>query len=153
LDDQEYVERIVQIAGTFDQFNFDMLKALVEEMNRYEESPQEALRMLNAKPEYGSSSRYKLDLQIDGVQIGYNRYESKEWEGNPLSKQISIEYKTVQKDDDGDEYEDWHVARFEPTDLKKIDADGTKYTFFNKEGARVVLDKVKDKPYSYMDAF
>jgi hypothetical protein len=153
LEDQEYVERIVQIAGTFDQFNFDMLKALVEEMNRYKESPQEALRMLNAKPEYGASSRYKLDLQIEGVEVGYNKYETREWEGNPLSKQITIEYKTVEKDEDGDEIEDWHVARFEPTDLKKIEADGTKYTFFNKEGARVTLDKVKEKNYSYFDAF
>lgn len=153
LDNKEHIERIVQIAGTFDQFNFDMLKALVEEMNRFEETPQEALQMLNAKPEFGSASRYKLDLQIDGVDIAYNKYENREWEGNPLNKQVAIEYKTVEKDEDGDEYDDWAVARFEPTDLKKIEGDGTKYIFLNKEGARVVLNKVKEKSYSYFDAF
>lgn len=49
LNSKEYIERIVQITGTFSAFNFDMLKALVEEMNRYNEAPQEAMKMLHVR--------------------------------------------------------------------------------------------------------
>lgn len=37
LQAKEHIEKIVSIASLFDQFNFDMLKAMVEEMNRYDE--------------------------------------------------------------------------------------------------------------------
>ena len=48
------VDAIVGLSNLFDAdrtaFNFDMLKALVEEMNRYRESTKEALQLLNISP-------------------------------------------------------------------------------------------------------
>jgi len=52
LNNKQYIEQICSLTSLFGEFNFDMLKALVEEMNRYDETPTEALEMLNAKPEY-----------------------------------------------------------------------------------------------------
>ncbi len=151
---KEHIEKIVGIAGTFDQFNFDMLKALVEEMNRFDETPQEAMSMLNAKPEYGASSRYSIKLVVNGEEITESNFEDKEWEGNPLNKPVNISYKVIERDEEtGDEDWDWQGIRFTPAELKKIDADGTKYIFTNKEGASLILTKVKEKTFQYWDAF
>jgi hypothetical protein len=146
-----HIEKIVGIAGTFDQFNFDMLKALVEEMNRFGETPQEAMRMLNAKPEYGNESRYKIKLLINGEEMAETNFDEKEWQGNPLNKRVHINYKQFDKDDDGDEIWDWDRMTFEPNQLKKIDENGTKYVFVNEDGTTLVLTKVKEKSYSYYD--
>ena len=152
LNDKEHIEKIVGIAGTFDQFNFDMLKALVEEMNRYNETPQEAMSMLNTKPEYGNSSRYTMKLMINGEEVSQDILEYKEWEGNPLVKQVSIDYKVVEKNEDGEEDWDWENIRFTPAELKKIDNNGTKYVYANDTGASLILTKIKEKTFTYWDA-
>lgn len=150
LNDKSHIEKIVGIAGTFDQFNFDMLKALVEEMNRYEETPQEAMRMLNAKPEFSNECRYKIQLAVNGNLLDDDRVHDKEWQGNPLTAAVVVDYKT-EKDEDGD----WTYdrIRFNATDLKRIDGNGTKYIFVNDEGNKVILSRVKEKMYNYWDAF
>ena len=50
------IDSVVTVGSLFTEFNFDMLKALVEEMNRYGETAQEAMQMLNAKPEFDDGS-------------------------------------------------------------------------------------------------
>ena len=54
LKNKKHSDQIVKIANVFSKFNFDMLKGLVEEVNRYNETPQQALGLLNIKPEFGS---------------------------------------------------------------------------------------------------
>jgi hypothetical protein len=140
----------------FDQFNFDMLKALIEEMNRYNETASEAMRMLNAKPEFGGDSKYKVSLQIDGLEVPVDVIEQDVWSGNPLTNRISIDYKVY---DDapvapGEEAEwNWEDARFTQEDLKQIDATAGKFVFINADGDRITLNRVKEKYYNYMDAF
>jgi ATPase family associated with various cellular activities (AAA) len=154
LNEKEHIEKIVGIAGTFDQFNFDMLKALVEEMNRFGETPQEAMEMLNAKPEYGNESRFKIKLVMDGEEVTENNFEDKEWQGNPLQKRVHINYKVIDRDEEtGDEDWQWEGIVFEPSQLKKIDDAGHRYVFNHPNGAQLVLSKVKEKNYSYWDAF
>ena len=84
LEDKRHTDKICQIAATFSQFNFDMLKALVEEMNRYNESPREALRMLNAKPEFSGNSKFKIEFRVNGKLLEDGDCEPNTWEGNPL---------------------------------------------------------------------
>lgn len=153
LKAKEHIEKIVGIAGTFDQFNFDMLKAVVEEMNRFGETPQEAMTMLNAKPEYSSSSRYKVKLVVDGEEVKETTLEEKEWEGNPLNKNVSLSYKVIENAGTDDEAWDWETIRFTPSDLKKIEANGGKFVFSNAAGESVILTKVKEQGYKYWDAF
>lgn len=154
LKNKSHIERMVQIASTFDQFNFDMLKATVEEMNRYDESPQEALALLNAKPEYGGECKYKVNLFDNDEPIEGKRLDGNdEWSGNPLSKNINISFYRVETDKDGDEDWDYNVARFSPTDLKKIEGDGNTYVLANEKGHKVVLNKIKTRAYNYYDAF
>lgn len=153
LKDTDHIDRIVGIAGTFDQFNFDMLKALVEEMNRFDETPQEAMMMLNAKPEYGMNSRYKVKLIINGEEVKENNFDEKEWEGNPLNRHVNVSYKQYEKDDEGDECWDWETVRFTPGDLKKIESNGGKFVFSNADGESLILTKVKEQTHRYWDAF
>jgi hypothetical protein len=153
LKAKEHIDKIVGIAGTFDQFNFDMLKALVEEMNRFGETPQEAMTMLNAKPEYSSESRYKIKMMINGEEMSETNYEEKEWHGNPLTKHVNVSYRNYSTDPEADGDWDWENIRFEPNHLKKIDGNGTKYVFIDSKGNSLILTKVKEESYRYWDAF
>jgi len=153
LKAKEHIEKIIGIAGTFGQFNFDMLKALVEEMNRFGETPQEAMVMLNAKPEYSDESRYKVKLLVNGEELAETNFEEKEWQGNPLNKRVHINYKSYNPDEDAEGDWDWDSMIFEPANLKKIDDNGNKYVFVASNGNTLVLTKVKDQGYRYWDAF
>ena len=153
LNNKSHINTIVNITSVFASFNFDMLKALVEEMNRFGETPQEAMTMLNTKPEYSSESRYKIKLLVNGEEVGDADFEDKEWHGNPLNKRVRISYKSYSPDPEADGDWDWDTLTFEPQQLKKIDDNGNKYVFANTDGAQLVLTKVKEQSYRYWDAF
>lgn len=89
LDNKEHIQSIVTMSGFFNKFNFDMLKALVEEMNRYGESPQEATKMLNTKVEYSGKSQHKVTLKFKGRPI---ECDVTEWMGNPVMERITVWY-------------------------------------------------------------
>lgn len=159
LDATEYIPSVCRIATLFDQFNFDMLKAMVEEMNRYDETPQQVMKMLNARPEFGGETRYKVDLQIKGIDIPEKDADT-EWCGNPLTQKVSIDYKVWDTEpaieSDGpatiDRDFDWECAQFVGQDLKQVDAQNGKFVFMNESGDRCVLQKVKERGYHW-DAF
>jgi hypothetical protein len=155
LDNVDHIASVCRVAAMFDQFNFDMLKALVEEMNRYKETASEAMRMLNAKPEFGGDSKYKVSLQVKGLDIPEDVIEQDVWTGNPLTNRVIIDYKVFEdeKDSDGDDVWNWEDARFTQEDLKQIDPQSGKFVFINADGDRVTLNRVKEKYYNYMDAF
>lgn len=51
LKDKSHIKSTINFAAAFDAFNFDMLKALVEEMNRYGEDVRGASELMNISPE------------------------------------------------------------------------------------------------------
>jgi hypothetical protein len=153
LINKQYIDKICNIASLFNQFNFDMLKALVEEMNRYNEAPEEALKILNVKAEFDDGNRFTVDLSVANKIIDTKKLEEREWKGNPLQQPVKLEYMFTDKDKDGDEFEDWATVKFSAVDLQKIDPTSGKFVFVNKEGAKLVLARVKEKTYNYYDAF
>jgi hypothetical protein len=66
LEDQTKIPSIMDYAKVFSFFNFDMLSAVVEEMNRYGETLSDVLEVLNVKPENRSSDTFKLEAIING---------------------------------------------------------------------------------------
>lgn len=146
LNNKQYIDQICALTSLFNQFNFDMLKALVEEMNRYNESPTEALEMLNAKPEYDSGARYDITLIDGGKEIPIERLDRNEWRGNPLAVAgVTVEY---DPDPSNDEAE-WKDFRFTPENLINLDSQSGKFIFESK-GARLILTRVKEKAlYDY----
>jgi hypothetical protein len=117
LVNKTYIEKVCQVAAMFSQFNFDMLKALIEEMNRYNESPQEALAMLNAKPEFAGSSNFRVEIRVNGKIWEDNSCEPNRWSGNPMATgTIHVSYDTDPKDDNSD----WKNMRFTSNDLVQV---------------------------------
>lgn len=163
LEAKQYISKIVEIAALFEQFNFDMLKALVEEMNRYGESPQDALKMLNAKPEFNNNGKFDVQLIINGEPVKDNGVRG-EWAGNPLNGQVYFEWysKTnynlpsgpagdaglaiATADDDGDY---WTEIAFTPNHIVKVDAQAGKFTY-QKDNAFCILTRKKESSYNYL---
>jgi hypothetical protein len=70
LKNLSHLEELIKISSLFDIFNFDLLVAFVEELNRYDESPTQLLPILNAKPEYCGGSEYEVkSLVFRGIEI------------------------------------------------------------------------------------
>lgn len=86
LDAKEHIPQIIRVTSFFDSFNFDMLKALVEEMNRYKETPAQAIELLNTKPFDDSSIMHKVTVLIDNKEIDQDNFWPNKFIGNPLAK-------------------------------------------------------------------
>lgn len=150
LDAKKYIPHICSISSLFSHFNFDMLKAMVEDMNRYGESPDEVLEMLNAKPEYGDSSSFKIQVfkkdkcfKKEHVDDGDD-----EWYGNPLTEKISF-YCLV--DPEEDEYKE---MKFTARDMNRLNADKGEYVYVNGEEEKLILKKQsKSKAFDYKHFF
>jgi hypothetical protein len=146
LEAKEHISTIVSIASLFSQFNFDMLKALVEEMNRYGDTPQEALELLNAKPEFDGGSKFNIEVVHDGKEI---KEHTDKFEGNPLKAGgIEIGFDTDPDSDDAD----YTYKVFSAETLVKLDAEKGVFVFEDK-GTRVTLTRVVERTFSYYDAF
>lgn len=147
LNNKTYIDSIVNVGSLFAEFNFDMLKALVEEMNRYNESPQEALAMLNAKPEFDSGTEYTMTIVHNGREIVEKRRDV--FEGNPLQpKGIEVSF---DPDPENDAL-DWEYKVFNPNALIKVDAHKGEFVF-EDNGTRLTLTRIKRQQYRYYDAF
>lgn len=132
LDNKNYIETVVKVSAMFGAFNFDMLKALVEEMNRYKENPVQALKMLNAKPDRDHYGEYKLTVYANGVK------QSSHWpdsiRGNPLScneHTVTI-YSSEENDSDEDEQQEQVTITLTPNHVVEVSAlGGKKITYRN----------------------
>jgi hypothetical protein len=153
LVNKHHIDSVCTVSTVFDQFNFDMLKALVEEMNRYNESAQEAMEMLNAKPEFSNDINYSVTLQPKGQDIDHKLVETTQWHGNPLTQALSLDYKVYADPDSRDSDWDWETCRFVTADLRQIDSYKGRFVFVNADGDRVTLSRVQDTKFNYFNAF
>lgn len=151
LDNKNHIDTICRISTLFHEFNFDILKALVEELNRYGETPQEALKMLNAKPEFGASLSFDIEMiDSNGVAIPDNEFDNgPRWRGNPLSDTIRIEHYHHINEEEGS----WVYASFTPFELTEMNANSGKFVFVNKHNQKLTLTKQKSSIFNYYDAF
>ena len=154
LDNKSQIESVVEISAIFNKFNFDMLKALVEEMNRYNEPAQEAMRILNTKPEFSDGSEYTYSITIGNREMN-TEYDDEcgiegKWRGNPIKDTVQVDFRKPTKG----KKEGWEFAReiFHNSDLKKIDRSGSGYMFDNGR-AKIILQKITHEYRSWQDAF
>jgi hypothetical protein len=148
LKNQQHIAKICNIASLFAEFNFDMLKALVEEMNRYDESPTEALTMLNAKPEFDSGAKYDVKILWEGKEVEGEMHPSV-FEGNPLQpKGIEIGFDT---NPDSDDREDWKNMSLFADDLVGLNSASGNFVF-EKGNVKLMLTRQKTRYFNY-DAF
>lgn len=64
LTNKSHTAEALRVCKAINDLSFDMLAALVEECNRYDESPAKALEMLNIKPEFLSECTYNGELSV-----------------------------------------------------------------------------------------
>lgn len=62
LNNKEHIESVCRLSVMYSSFNFDMLKAVVEEMNRYGEDPSEAVKLLNMNPTTDGNDTFTVTL-------------------------------------------------------------------------------------------
>lgn len=78
LTNKAHIAGLAHVAGMFACFSFDMLKALVEEMNRYGETAAQAMKWLNMDPtqsEFGD--RFQVFVQRNGKQLKTDAKQTK----------------------------------------------------------------------------
>ena len=143
------IDSVCTVGSLFSEFNFDMLKALVEEMNRYNETAQEAMQMLNAKPEFDDGSLYKVTVVPVGVTQPLTERQldgSDRWKGNPMTERHwHFGYDPEPDNDDGD----WYNMRWVQQDLKKVEPTEGKFVFVNNAGDQLVLTRERETKYNY----
>lgn len=143
------IDSVVTVGSLFSEFNFDMLKALVEEMNRYGETAQEAMQMLNAKPEFDDGSLYKVTVMPVGLTQPLTERQldgSDRWKGNPLTERHWNYGFDPEPDNDDAE---WYTMRFVQQDLKKVEPNEGKFVFVNAAGDQLVLTREKEIKHNY----
>ena len=156
LEDREHIDGVVDISEMYEPFNFDMLQALVEELNRYHETPEQALRFLNISQIYATAASWDMKLWVDGKPA--KRLARHMWVGNPLELRGNSVIATYEgKDEDGDKR--WIQVEFEISDMVGRDLRSKTFTFQKRKGDehddegakghdyKVVLTKRQGKTY------
>lgn len=159
LKDKGYIEKVVAVAGMFTNFNFDMLKSLVEDMNRYNESPQETLKLLNAQPEKGRNASAKYSIRVTSKKFPNLCFDPDDednlvFSGQALEASFGVGFYTDKKalaisdgefeipEGEHDPYDGvyYHHVYVRPNMLVKMDEKGI-YTFKVDEDTTVTLKR------------
>ena len=153
LNNKTQIDNVCTMALMFDQFNFDMLKAVVEDMNRYNESPSEVMQLLNTKPEFSQNQAFNIKLYDNGTLISPSLYEDKFWHGNPLeANQVRFEYQDINDlDEDGDAT--WVRLLFTSAQLSKIDPARGVFVYENDDHQKVELSRAAQYKHDYSKFF
>lgn len=149
LIDQSKTDSVVMFGALHYRFNFDMLQALVEEMNRYGETAMDAARILNVRPEFDSHDHFKLTAYYDGEVVDYENLGSVDSDGelnlNPLAP-WTFEYK-VADENDQDDYE-WRDLRINPNYVTKMDYSKGYYEY-TIENWKITLQKIRSEKFGF----
>mmetsp|Transcript_10799 Transcript_10799/g.17440 ORF Transcript_10799/g.17440 Transcript_10799/m.17440 type:complete len:398 (+) Transcript_10799:120-1313(+) len=132
---KDYIPAVSAIAALFHSFNFDMLKAMVDDMNRYDESPSEVLEYLNVRPDSGGKETFSMTLLIDGKRRK-TAHGNQTWNGNPTSEVIKV--CTI---DEG-ENKELKGHYFSAKNLLKLDPKTRVFKFQNEAGDELILTPV-----------
>ena len=149
LLDKSKMDGVATVSAVFSSFSFDMLKALVEEMNRYGETATEAMRMLNMKPSMDSdrSCRYKVTVLRNGKPIVCDRQAPENLAQSPLSMtDLYIDLYPFDDDESAPEnavteYVQYHVTQ---RDLVKVDAIKGLFVYVTSDPA-VKIEVARDR--------
>lgn len=158
LRNQEKIDSVVTFSSTFSKFNFDILKAIVEEMNRYDEAVGDVVQYLNARPQESSMTLEIKHFEAEGYNPKMRFYDLPVF--NPFTNQFtitaysdmtasSVKTKNAILDDGDDEDEGAYIeVRFRPGDLQRM--SNGQFFFKNDRGA-VILGKPEKKDNAFKE--
>lgn len=149
LEDKKQIPDVLKYTNVFSFFNFDMLSAAVEEMNRYGETLTEVLDVLNIKPENRSTDTFKLELILDGKNFMLDRnhanfqpnsFEYTLWADDETPKEVARDEeakKVLAEIADEDEWGERYI-RFNPTLIKRFDQADNRFVYGVERNGRVL---------------
>lgn len=142
LKNPSHLASLQVLAGLVKPMNFDMLKAIIEESNRYNETPMETLDMLNVRVS-GYADTFLYELTIPGRKL--TPKNEKDMRCNPINgAQLGYWYYKPQKEGaKGKAKIEYDEVSFESKDLVSLNADKGSYEYKNSNGATL---KLKLKP-------
>lgn len=167
LNNKAHINSVVNASALFYRFNFDMLKAIVEEMNRYNEDVKDAMRILNARPEGRGLRDYHVRLFVNEKEVKSEWLETPILHCSPLDlDEVEIGYYKRGPKTYHDAYEKWkktnpHGGIFEEIDdyygnpefsshdFVKVDGVTNSFTFKNEDGDILVLSRKYEMDFNY----
>jgi len=149
LKNKNHINGVVQLAAMFEHVNFDMIQAVVEEMNRYGETAAQVIELLNAKPMIEHTGlRYSVNMFRKNEKVDVSNW-NKELDFHPPSKRaftIDLEYVDDEDEDDENPNNPGSVT-FTTSDLSELRKDGV--IVYESGEFKLVLEKVKAKTVDY----
>lgn len=88
LHNQTHTKDIVAIASLFEAFSFDMLQAMVREMNDFSETPQEVMKWLNIKLHITRKEDFIVQKLIVNGKDHTKHSRGLLWAGNPVTDKL-----------------------------------------------------------------
>lgn len=142
LINKDNIQGVISLSGLFTNFNFDMLKALVEEMNRFNETAAEAVQMLNAKPTTEDSGSYRIEARdSSGKTVPLSNAS---WHGNPLRTSVFNMWTDFTDSDD-----DYSID-FDLSCIVNADAIEGSMTFVAKDGHVIKFIREVSAKFDFM---
>lgn len=152
LLNKNHVESVVRMASLFDAFTYDMLRGLIEEMNRFNEDATTAIQMLNIAVEGSSYMSYNTYVEYEGESYGSTSNQSVDPEGvspeeirNPANGKEIILSILIDREEEGGESE-WKKIIFLPSDMKSYDRNKGQFIFVNVDGVKAIFTRIQ--PFS-----
>jgi hypothetical protein len=158
LNDKSQIESVLKYTNVFSFFNFDMLNAAVEEMNRYDESLVEVLEVLNITPENSKKDTFKVDMVINGKKVVLDRtyhnfqpnnFEYRVWTDQDMPAVLSAEeeLERILKDASGSKGDGEECIVFTPNDVKNFDATINQFVYsMSHNGKEIELHVTRNDP-------
>ena len=145
-EDKAKIDSIVNATNVFGNFNFDMLQAMVEEINRYGETPQEVIEVLNIKPEFSANNVYDVIVEIEG----HNTKLETTWNGNFLNNpNINLDVWVEAEIKDDSEWKEFNISL---ENMSKYNAETGAYMFDTESQDKKVKFVFTKRVYAAADA-
>lgn len=141
LINRDNAEGVRYLATVFSNFNFDMLKAVVEEMNRYDETAAKAIEMMNIQPE-DIVGAFDVSVLKDNKPV--HKVHNETMDINPLKK-FGFGYFMTAKD-----LKDYNEVYVEIRPEMLVRVQGDMYVY-QKNEFTVTLKKSKPKVFNIAD--
>lgn len=144
LSDMSQIDSVVKYTKVFSFFNFDMLSAVVEEMNRYGETLHEVLEVLNITPETKHTDSYTVSVKYKDKVIEIDEHYDN---FNPNNFYYPLFEETLKENLRTDEYEEIKKLSdpdgdivFTERDIYNFDPNTNSFTYkFKKHGKEIEM--------------
>lgn len=159
---KDKTDQLVKLSNFFYSFNFDMLKAIVEECIRYDEMPSEVVDFVNASPEGDGRQKFIRKIYREGSSIDLTPKSHEFVNAAPLREYVHgmvedyLDETNYHLDNDWNK-EDIEAYKgekvlisvlFDRDKLKEIREDGK--TFIYKNGIyTMILERAKEENFDY----